>query len=34
MTNAASPILGFANFVMAATPVLALVIAYVIPAIR
>jgi hypothetical protein len=34
MTNAASPILGFANFAMAATPVLALVIAYVLPMIR
>jgi hypothetical protein len=34
MTNAVSPILGFANFVMAATPVLALVIAYVVPMVR
>ena len=34
MTHAASPFLGFANFVMAATPLLALVVAYVIPAIR
>jgi hypothetical protein len=34
MTNAASPILGFANFVMAATPVIALVIAYVMPMMR
>ena len=34
MTNAAAPFLGFANFLMAATPVLALVIAYVVPAIR
>lgn len=34
MTNAASPFLGFANFVMAATPLLALVVAYVVPAIR
>jgi len=34
MTNAASPILGFANFAMAATPVLALVVAYVLPMIR
>jgi len=34
MTNAASPILGFANFAMAATPLLALVIAYVLPMVR
>jgi hypothetical protein len=34
MTNAASPILGFANFVMAATPVFALLIAYVLPMVR
>jgi hypothetical protein len=34
MTNVASPFLGFANFVMAATPVLALLIAYVAPMIR
>jgi hypothetical protein len=34
MTNAAQPLLGFANFVMAATPVLALVIAYVMPMVR
>ena len=34
MTNAAQPFLGFANFVMAATPVLALAIAYVLPMIR
>jgi hypothetical protein len=29
MTNAASPFLGFANFAMAATPLAAVVIAYV-----
>lgn len=34
MTQAVSPFLGVANFVMAATPLLALVVAYVIPAIR
>jgi hypothetical protein len=34
MTNAASPILGFANFAMAATPVVALLIAYVLPMVR
>lgn len=31
MTQAAQPLLGFANFVMAATPVLALLVAYVAP---
>lgn len=34
MTNAASPFLGFANFALAATPVLALLVAYVAPMIR
>ena len=34
MTNAAQPFLGVANFVMAATPVLALVVAYVLPMVR
>jgi hypothetical protein len=34
MTKAVSPILGIANFAMAATPLLALVIAYVLPMVR
>jgi len=34
MTNAATPFLGFANFLMAATPVIALVVAYVVPMVR
>jgi hypothetical protein len=34
MTNAAAPFLGFANFLMAATPVIALVVAYVLPMVR
>ena len=34
MTQVTQPLLGFANFVMAATPVLALVIAYVMPMVR
>lgn len=34
MTHASSPFLGFANLVMAATPLLALFVAYVVPVIR
>jgi len=34
MTNAASPFLGFANFAMAATPLMAVVIAYVSTFVR
>lgn len=34
MTQAAQPFLGFANFVMAATPVIALLVAYVVPMVR
>jgi len=34
MTRAASPLLGFANIVMAATPMIALLVAYVVPAVR
>jgi hypothetical protein len=34
MTRSAFPFLGVANFLMAATPLLALVVAYAIPATR
>ena len=34
MTSSTSPILGIANFVMAATPLLAVLAAYLAPAIR
>jgi hypothetical protein len=34
MTNATAPFLGFANIVMAATPVLALLFAYVAPMVH
>jgi hypothetical protein len=34
MTNAASPFLGFANFAMAATPLMAVVITYVSTFVR
>jgi len=34
MTQAASPFLGFANFAMAATPLMAVVIAYVSTFVR
>ena len=34
MSNAASPFLGFANFVMAATPLLAVVAYVMLPVVR